>query len=282
MQLSALVVGGNAVGREMASVELKRHGVRPLLEEEVTLHDASAAVLLDPEVIHLVSKYRATLPVVSVIHNHALEEECLRAGADEVVFVEHIFRPGCLAQAVRRAIARRSFRSTLEREARIDPLTELLNRRGMSEAISRVARRKGGAVALLVDVDDFKQVNERMGYVGADTMLRKVAEVLRKHARPTDIIGRFGGDEFIVVLSGVGFVAGCAVAERLREEIQLLGITVSIGLSEVYGDVTLEDVVLETQNLLKAGKVAGKNRVAVGARLRRPVFGMNKYTNVSA
>lgn len=129
--------------------------------------------------------------------------------------------------------------ATLLREARTDVLTGLLNRRAINERIeSEVARvgRTGVPLSLLVlDLDGFKVVNDRLGHAAGDDALRATADAMRRVARTADDAGRLGGDEFALLLPGATGVGAAAVAVRLRDELATLDppIAASIGITTV-------------------------------------------------
>jgi diguanylate cyclase (GGDEF)-like protein len=108
----------------------------------------------------------------------------------------------------------------LEESATLDPLTELSNRRGFSERLAdELARhvRYGAPLSLLMlDIDHFKSVNDQHGHVAGDEVLRRAADVLRENLRASDLPSRYGGDEFAILLPGVGKTDAFAVAEKLR------------------------------------------------------------------
>jgi diguanylate cyclase (GGDEF)-like protein len=108
----------------------------------------------------------------------------------------------------------------LEESATLDPLTELWNRRGfanrLSDEIARHVRYGGPLSLLMLDIDDFKSVNDRHGHVAGDEVLRTTADVLRENLRASDLPSRYGGDEFAILLPGVGKTDAFAVAEKLR------------------------------------------------------------------
>ena len=122
-----------------------------------------------------------------------------------------------------------------------DPLTGLLNRRGLTEALdARFARRAGGARLLLVDVDHFKHVNDRYGHQAGDAALCAIADVLRGTVRSGDLVCRMGGEEFLVVCPALDRSQAASVAERLRVAIAerpvhaggvAMALTVSIGFA---------------------------------------------------
>lgn len=191
-----------------------------------------------------------------------------------------------LALAAAAAFALRSYlvrRTSVESEkilanlAQLDPLTELLNRRGLQDALSRELDRSerdsGPLVALLIDLDDFKLVNLRLGYGVADNVLREVARVLRSSGRSTDHAARIGGDEFLVLLPGSSPDEGVRVAERIRRGISDLvfssiseevHVTASVGVVHVPPrSVSLDDLVALADTVLRKSKQAGKDRSSV-------------------
>jgi diguanylate cyclase (GGDEF)-like protein len=113
-----------------------------------------------------------------------------------------------------------ALRDELEILARTDPLTGLLNRRGLAEAVDREvarSRRTGDPVSLVViDLDRFKTLNDRAGHQAGDQALRAVGQLLCDGLRGADVAGRWGGDEFAAVLSGIGAVVARDVVDRLR------------------------------------------------------------------
>jgi diguanylate cyclase (GGDEF)-like protein len=111
----------------------------------------------------------------------------------------------------------------LQVDVRTDSKTGLLNMRGWQEAASKElarADRAGSSTALLmVDLDHFKAINDTWGHPAGDDVLAAVAEVLRAETRPADVVGRFGGEEFVVLLAESDADAGAVAAERIRKRI---------------------------------------------------------------
>ncbi len=163
----------------------------------------------------------------------------------------------------------------------VDPLTGVLNRRGIEDAFQRIIRASvrggGGAVALLIDCDDFKAVNSAVGYVAGDATLQLVAQTVASGIRTSfDCVGRIGGDEFLVLLPDTRFAEGLLVAERLCEAIgrKVLPVSVpglhghlsvSIGAVVVpHTVVCMKEVVALAEPALRASKHSGKGRVTPG------------------
>jgi diguanylate cyclase (GGDEF)-like protein len=164
----------------------------------------------------------------------------------------------------------------LEKLASIDPLTEILNRRGLEAELSielRRRRRAGGPLAAVVlDCDDFKRINETLGHAAGDAVLKELASRLKLSLRPTDHIGRVGGDEFLVLLPDTPFAEAFQVANRLRlsafdSPLNLssgpLHATASLAVEMVTEDIrTIDDILVCTDPALKHSKNGGKNRVS--------------------
>jgi diguanylate cyclase (GGDEF)-like protein len=173
---------------------------------------------------------------------------------------------------------RRRLESHLRHEADHDPLTGLLNRRRFEEeldyhAIDCVRYGAEGAL-LLVDVDDFKPINDQRGHAAGDAVLRRVAHVLRDNLRGSDRIGRLGGDEFAVLLPRGTAEEAEQAAEKLvtalREDEQA-GVTVSIGVAGFEGAPHGGRAVLgAADRALYAAKGLGRD---AWAREMRPVVG---------
>jgi two-component system cell cycle response regulator len=170
--------------------------------------------------------------------------------------------------------------SDLEDLAYRDELTELPNRRGASRQldvlISR-SRRHGHQLALLlIDADRFKSVNDEHGHAVGDVVLREISARLRERVRREDVVGRWGGEEFVVALPETTPDGAAAVAESLREAISAtpisaddltLPITVSIGVAAWTGQ-DLDDLVDRSDQALYAAKAAGRDRVVLEPAVR--------------
>jgi diguanylate cyclase (GGDEF)-like protein len=169
----------------------------------------------------------------------------------------------------------------LEIAATTDAKTGLLNAAAWQHMaqreLARADREHEPAALLIVDMDNFKLVNDTHGHIAGDAVLRAVADCLVHELRQYDAIGRFGGEEFVAILCGVDELTAVGISERVRQQIQLLqvaapvqgqppmtGLSASIGIScypEHGGE--LEDLLHAADSALYAAKRAGRNRVVV-------------------
>jgi two-component system cell cycle response regulator len=159
--------------------------------------------------------------------------------------------------------------------AMTDPLTGLLNRRAfveaMSREISRAARHEHPLSVMLLDVDHFKKVNDTRGHEGGDIVLRGVAQIARRIARKSDLVARWGGEEFVAGLPHAAGAGARVAAERLRRAIadasfalpegEPMRITASIGVAHAAPGETLDVVVARADQAMYLAKSRGRNRV---------------------
>ena len=161
-----------------------------------------------------------------------------------------------------------------ERRAETDELTGLANRttleRRLEAAVTDALRGGRRLSALVLDLDDFKRVNDRHGHGAGDVCLRAVARALEASLRPGDLAGRLGGEEFLVVLADTGAKGGWLVAERLRARIGGLQMHSGAELSASFGVASLPDQVTSAGELVRAAehamheaKATGRNRSVV-------------------
>jgi len=154
-----------------------------------------------------------------------------------------------------------------------DDLTGLLNRRGFYEAaeqlVARQAKLGQPVSALVLDLDDFKQVNDRFGHATGDATLRVFGKTIAAGTRTTDILGRLGGEEFVALLPGA-MEGALIVAERVRAAFQLgganvagcpLDATVSIGAASAIGPVDIAVLLARADAALYRAKSNGRNRI---------------------
>lgn len=162
----------------------------------------------------------------------------------------------------------------LERLAKIDPLTELLNRRGMTERIEselqRIQRESSHIGLLWLDVDLFKQINDRFGHAVGDQALKVMAEIIHETLRPYDIASRWGGDEFLVLIQPADAETlhniGTRLCQRIAENRQVFTIdgdsvrlSASIGGHLSRDNEPLDSLLQHADQALYAAKAAGRN-----------------------
>ncbi|VVO62757.1 hypothetical protein PS874_00745 [Pseudomonas fluorescens] len=165
----------------------------------------------------------------------------------------------------------------LQQLSRTDRLTGLYNR-GYWEESLKVAyarhQRYGNATSLvMLDIDHFKQVNDTYGHQAGDKVIEQVARLIREHERETDVAGRYGGEEFGVVLSDTDKIGGKVFAERLRKAVEALEVvhngqsirfTISLGVADLsQPSINHADLIAWADHALFASKKAGRNRVTV-------------------
>jgi len=156
--------------------------------------------------------------------------------------------------------------------ATVDTLTGLPNRRGVGRSLEEAMAyvRKGGQYAvMLLDVDHFKSINDLLGHQSGDRALAQIGRIIAENVRGLDVAGRFGGEEFLVLLRDASRERALQVAERLRGAIETSGIayadgkpvTVSVGVSYALPTDLTSDVVERADRALYRAKNAGRNRV---------------------
>jgi diguanylate cyclase (GGDEF)-like protein len=166
------------------------------------------------------------------------------------------------------------FQSRLERSASRDPLTGALNRlafNAIAEHSVKAARRSGEALcAVIFDIDDFKKVNDELGHPAGDQVLVRVVSRAQSAVRASDIVCRWGGEEFIVLLSGCSAADALAITEKLRASIEEgtaaespRGVTVSAGIAELGAEESFDSLVGRADEALLEAKRGGRNRSAL-------------------
>ncbi|GEM_PF-374927 len=154
--------------------------------------------------------------------------------------------------------------------ADVDSLTGLYNRRKIEEILRQEierAKRYGSPLSiLLIDVDNFKQINDTYGHQKGDEVLRKMASLIRAEIRATDAVGRFGGEEFLIVLPQTDHQSALRVAERLRRRMAgtdfgVDRLTVSIGVTSLKGNEDMKTLFARVDRAMYLAKEKGRNRV---------------------
>ena len=165
--------------------------------------------------------------------------------------------------------------SGLHKASTTDALTGVLNRGAFQARLDEALAAADGQplVLALLDLDHFKLVNDRHGHPAGDRALRRFCEIVQAEARLDDALGRLGGEEFGLLLSGTDLEGAHSFADRLRATVARetaageVGITVSIGLCESWPGTTSEDLLRSADVALYSAKGAGRNRVALYGQL---------------
>ncbi|MBK8651618.1 MAG: sensor domain-containing diguanylate cyclase [Elusimicrobia bacterium] len=165
-----------------------------------------------------------------------------------------------------------------ERARYLDDLTRLWNRQGVTDIlqreIARAVRRNDTVGIVRADIDSFREINVRFGHIAGDEALRQVAQALRGGVRPYDAVGRYGGEEFLLVLPGCDREAARSVAERVRSAVGRLvlrlgedthSVTMSFGVTDITptGETDLEALMQEADVALFRAKRDGRDRVVI-------------------
>jgi diguanylate cyclase (GGDEF)-like protein len=233
------------------------------------------------------------MPVVLLVpvEEEGAIERGLRSGADDVVRSgssegELSARIEVQLRNKRHRDALRSLRHErdhLRHKASVDPLTQVLNRGALEEALQTELGRGGPFAVMFVDLDHFKKINDTYGHEAGDNVLRALGSHLKRTIRSNDIAGRYGGEEFVVGLAGCDQSIAPKIAERHREWIEKLSfpkeghpssITASIGLAVFNPDVpdsSLSELLKRADAAVYQAKRGGRNRVVFAPPLRRSV-----------
>jgi diguanylate cyclase (GGDEF)-like protein len=250
-------------------------------------------VLLDVMMPHvdgykLAQMFKRASPFVPIILLTALEDidskrRGLSAGADEflskpVNALELQIRMSSMIRIKRLADELERVNKNLAELATIDPLTQVANRRAVETRLAhefqRERRYKHPLACILIDIDHFKAVNDNYGHPVGDKVLVEVAAAIRESTRTTDLVARFGGEEFIVVAPETTGVAAHMVAERIRRAITaktsakadqgMPVVTASLGVATTEVQVSTDsELVAKADAALYRAKHEGRNRVVL-------------------
>jgi diguanylate cyclase (GGDEF)-like protein len=202
------------------------------------------------------------------------------------VMIWFLVAAAILAWGLARTLTRRHER--IAQEALTDPLTGLWNRRHMAETLDREvsrALRFGHEISLIIlDVDDFKRINDRLGHLQGDLVLGQIADLVKDATRDIDVAARYGGDELALILVETGSEGATILAERLRERVRdtevplreggTMAVTISVGVATIPDSAEdLESLVDGADRALLRAKRSGKNQIRTAPASRRSVRG---------
>ena len=227
---------------------------------EVASALAHNAVRLDAHVCVLPVGYASDGELVMVIE---------RRQSDTRADIHSAESADLLASAFLRVTSRANFINGLHTESRTDPLTGLANRRSLMERIdmemSHALRSDSPLTLAMLDLDHFKEFNDRYGHVAGDTVLRSVAAMMISNTRDQDLVARYGGEEFCLVLPDTDLIGGHHLLDHLRaggrDATTDLGVTLSAGLTSWDGIEDPLSFIERADRALYRAKEGGRNQV---------------------
>lgn len=256
-----------------------------LLKPDVILSDLGLPESRGLETFRRVNALAADIPIVVLtnLDDGKAGVEAVGLGAQDYL-VKTAVTGDLIAHSLLHAIERNRLRLELKQAneklallAVTDPLTGLLNRRGFEQVLARelAFKKRYGAdfYIVMIDLDDFKSINERFGHSAGDLVLQQIAAHMKSAIRPTDYAARIGGDEFLVLLVQAQSTSVLKIADRLRQAIGKCAVpvpgqksiyaTASAGLIDLSdSDISLDQIIQKAGSLLKQSKVSGKNRIS--------------------
>jgi two-component system, cell cycle response regulator len=273
-------LSGPAIGKEI-----------PLVHRELTLGRGKDCDIIIPDSLvsrkHLRINCRKTVrkgesPVLQVVLRDLGSKNGTMVNYEAIHRV--VLKPGdkiFLGQAIlkfdHRDLAEQGFYEEIYRLATTDSLTSLMNKatimRQLTEEIAGLARKKCRIAAVMVDIDGFKGVNDLHGHLMGDRILQSAAKMFCLNLRRRDKVGRFGGDEFLIVLPETGSRGAAQLAERIRKTLETtiaselglsVAVTASLGVASVRADASSPESLVEHADIaLYRAKALGRNRAEV-------------------
>jgi diguanylate cyclase (GGDEF)-like protein len=166
-----------------------------------------------------------------------------------------------------------SEKENYRRLSTLDALTNVSNRHGIERFVETLQTTRVPASVIVIDIDHFKRVNDLRGHYGGDRVLRKMGEILRAHTRNTDGLGRWGGEEFVLVCPGASLASAADLAEKLRHKIKdtnfipedPLPITASFGVAVSQAGQSFDDAFRQADEALYLAKSRGRNCVVAAS-----------------
>ena len=225
----------------------------------------------------LVSFSVVTSVVLTIALVYTLEGEVSLGNVLIGFFIPAVITPGVVYSFTRLVARLDRAESQMRHLATEDHLTKTYNRRHFSDLAERAwahaARHAEPLSLLMLDADHFKSVNDTYGHAAGDVVLTKLAEVCRENLRASDVVGRYGGEEFVILLSETDLVEAQETAERLRRQLELTQVdiaqgtitfTVSIGVAtKTPSSLSVEQLLEQADGALLRAKREGRNRLRV-------------------
>lgn len=240
------------------------------------------ATSMPQQAVWLTQEYLAVIALVSVglailLREIADQRESLKENERTLAAYNEVLEERVHTRTLALEEANRSLRHAnelLATMAATDELTGIANRRYLRSEAQRELARLGQdgetASAIMVDLDHFKTVNDQYGHEAGDQVLCSILEPMRQCLRPRDLVGRMGGEEFLILLTGVDLATAAGIAERIRAAIEVLEIdydgrhipiTASFGIAQWDGQCELDELIRRADEALYRAKRSGRNRV---------------------
>ncbi len=221
---------------------------------------------------------RSVLPVACRLHRERPDQTNTVAPKRLLGLAEDVVREAGMLELLAAEMRIAELEAALEEAtnaAFTDSLTGVLNRRGFERSyaaeVARVRRRGGHLALVMIDLDDFKALNDRYGHLAGDRALAHLVSVLQATMRPSDVLCRFGGEEFLMLLPDTSAAAASTAAGRFLREVsshEVPGldqqITFSAGVVSHDGSESLDEAIRRADAATYMAKRAGKNRVVAG------------------
>ncbi len=188
------------------------------------------------------------------------------------VIISHILLTRLIFRLHRAMKENISMKLDSRHQSYVDPLTKLWNRRRLHlllDILVPSARRGGNPFSIiLLDIDHFKSYNDRLGHNAGDKLLIELSNILRNCAREQDLVVRYGGEEFMLVLPSTELGEARVLARRINENVKAAtDVTISAGLEEYSGDMDIEQMIQRADRALYAAKSAGRDRLVEAGSL---------------
>jgi len=214
------------------------------------------------------------IPVIFLTGSGRTEDKIRGLDLGAVDYITKPFDAFELLARVRAALRTKHLQDILTRYGQVDPLTELANRRALMDQLAQEwarMQRHGSSLSLIMaDLDRFKRINDDFGHDVGDRMLREVSAALKSNCRDCDFPGRYGGEEFVILVPDEDAEGAAGLAERCRaaiEDIRLdidggvVRTTGSFGVADAAGPASAEDLIRSADRAMYQAKSTGRNRV---------------------
>ena len=221
------------------------------------------------------SGYAGAVIMLTGQGNESVAVKAMKGGASDYL-VKSNFSPEVLHNSIMSAVSSVKFDETKKwkTQALVDPLTNTLNRNAYNLAMEQVIRDfkryKDPTVLIVADIDNFKKINDQHGHLAGDKVIRSIAASINNTLRASDLVFRYGGEEFVLLLKKISLDQARIVAEKIRQQVEShycidnekkLLATISMGVTELKETDTEESIFTRADQLLYQAKSNGRNRV---------------------